>query len=258
MQAPEPLRLCPRLAAIAELVPPGRALVDVGTDHALLPAALVLRGTVPRAVACDRAAEPLARARATIERLGLAERIALRRGEGFAPLAEDEADTAVIAGVGAATVLRILAADPTRTCRFRRLVLQPNGLVGDVGEGRGHTAIRRWLVEHGVRIVDERLVEDRGRFYVAIAGEPDGAAGAVGGSFVGTSEAAGWSRAAWVFGPVVLRRGGPVLARCLAAELRRCEAALRRTGGRAAVAERRALVAEALAQARLLGHPGQV
>lgn len=223
------VRLSPRLAAIAELVPPGRALADIGTDHALLPAALVLRGTVPRALACDRAAEPLARARATIDRLGLAERIALRRGDGLAALAAGEAETAVIAGVGARSALAILAGWPGRG--LSRVIVQVN---------YGSEEVRRWLVDHGLRIVDERLAEDRERFYTAIAAEP--APGA---------EAPAWSRAAWVYGPVVLRRGGPALARCLAAELRRCERAERR--GRAGAAERRALVAEALAESRAVG-----
>jgi tRNA (adenine22-N1)-methyltransferase len=225
------LRLSPRLAAIAELAAPGRPLADIGTDHALLPAALVLRGSVPWALACDRAAEPLARARATIDRLGLAERIALRRGDGLTALAVGEVETAVIAGVGARSAVAILAGGPAQLRRLSRVIVQVN---------YGSEEVRRWLVDHGLRLVDERLVEDRERFYTAIAAEP--APGA---------DAPAWSRAAWVHGPVVLRRGGPALARCLAAELRRCERAERR--GRADTADRRAVVAEALAESRAVG-----
>ena len=116
--------MCPRLAGVAELAVPGRPLADIGTDHALVPAALVLEGTVPRALACDRAADPLARARVTIDRLGLAERIALRQGEGLAPIEdEDDVATVVIAGVGAQTMVAILAADPRRVRRLARVVL---------------------------------------------------------------------------------------------------------------------------------------
>lgn len=233
MRVPDPaVRMCPRLLAIGELVVPGETLVDIGTDHALLPAALVLRGTVPRALACDRAADPLARARVTIDRLGLADRIALRRGDGLAAIADEEATTAVIAGVGARTLLAILAADLPRARRFGRLVLQPN---------YGHEEVRRWLVGHDFAVVDERMVEDRERFYTVIAAEP------------GRGEAS-WTRAAWAVGPAVLRRGGAVLDRWAAAELRRCDRADRRTPGLAATRDRRALVAEALAQARALAH----
>lgn len=239
MRSPGPaVRMCPRLAVVAELTVPGRPLADIGTDHALVPAALVLGGTVPRALACDRAADPLARARVTIERLGLADRIALRRGDGLAPiLDEDEVATAVIAGVGAQTAVAILAADPRRVRRLARVVVQPN---------HGVEVVRRWLVAHALAIVDERLVEDRERFYTVIAGEP------------GACDASTWTRAAWAVGPIVLRRGGAVLGRWAAAELRRCDRADRVSPGLPATAVRRALVAEALAQSRALEHPGPV
>ena len=45
------IELSPRLAAVGRLVPPGLPLVDVGTDHAYLPAALVQMGRIPSAVA---------------------------------------------------------------------------------------------------------------------------------------------------------------------------------------------------------------
>ncbi len=228
--------MCPRLVAIAELVVPGRPMADIGTDHALLPAALVLGGTVPRALACDRAADPLVRARATVTRLGLADRIALRQGDGLAAIEDEEIATVVIAGVGAQTVVAILAADLGRARRFTRVVVQPN---------HGHAQVRRWLVDHDFAVVDERLTEDRERFYTVIAAEPAMAAGA-----------ASWTRAAWAVGPVVLRRGGAVLDRWAAAELRRCDRADRRTPGLASTAERRIVVAEALAQARAVEHPG--
>ena len=77
-QSPLAARLGPRLAAIAELALPGLPLADIGTDHGRLPTALVLAGRVPWAVASDRAAPPLARARATIASAGAAERVRVR------------------------------------------------------------------------------------------------------------------------------------------------------------------------------------
>ena len=106
--------------------------------------------------------------------------------------------------------------------------------------------MRRWLSRHAVAIVDGRLVEDRERSYTVIAGEP------------GACDTWAWTRAAWAVGPIVLRRGGAVLDRWAAAELRRCDRADRVGPGLPAAAVRRALVAEALAQARALAHPGPV
>ena len=45
------LHLTPRLACIAELVPRGARLADVGTDHAYLPAWLLQSGRIDRAIA---------------------------------------------------------------------------------------------------------------------------------------------------------------------------------------------------------------
>ncbi len=200
-------RLCPRLAAIAELVPPGRPLADIGTDHGLLPTTLVVHGQVPHAIACDRAAGPVARARATAARARVGDRVVVRMGEGLAPLAIGEVDTVVVAGVGAETIVRILAAEPERTRALRRLVLQPNF---------GHELLRRWLTSHALAIVDERLVEDRGRFYTIVVAEP-----------APPGPAPDWDIAQWQIGPHLLRRGGALLIRHLRQELalREAEAA---------------------------------
>ena len=224
------LQLCPRLAAIAELVPPGRPLADIGTDHGRLPTALVQRGQVPRALACDRAAGPVARARVTVQRAGLSHRIDVRLGEGLEPLAIGEVDTVVVAGVGAETIVRILAGAPERRRALRRLVLQPNF---------GHELLRRWLVGNGLAIADERLVEDRGRFYTVVAAEP-----------ATTQEAREWDAAQWLIGPHLLRRGGPLLARHLAQELqlRQAEAA----GLARAIAPDPARVTAAIARVEVL------
>jgi hypothetical protein len=169
-------------------------------------------------------------------RLGLADRIALRQGEGLAALAEDEEmATVVIAGVGAQTVVAILAADRGAPAGSRAVVVQPN---------HGHAQVRRWLVDHdferrrraadrGPRTV---LHGDRGR-----AGEGLGARAGRGRR--GRSDrwcCAGAGRC-WTAGrrPSCAAATGPIAE-----------------PGAGGTAERRALVAEALAQARAVEHPG--
>lgn len=241
-------RLGPRLAAIAELVLPGLPVADIGTDHGRLPTALVLDGVVPSAIACDRGALPLARARLTITAAGAEDRVQLRQGEGLAPLRPGEAATAVIAGMGGPTMLAILAADGERTRALRRVVLQANF---------GVEAVRHGLAGLGLALIDERLVSERGRFYAILVAEP------------GVGEAL--DELAGLVGPYLLARGGPLLTQHLERELRRCE--LEAAGlasatraverGRGAALSRRAeLLARALAAARGLvkpgaaGHPG--
>ena len=47
------LELTPRLRMVANMIPAGLRLADVGTDHAYLPAALVMEGQIPSAIAAD-------------------------------------------------------------------------------------------------------------------------------------------------------------------------------------------------------------
>ena len=61
------LRLQPRLQCIADLVPRGARLADVGTDHGYLPVYLLQRRLISRAIASDINAAPLEHARRTAE-----------------------------------------------------------------------------------------------------------------------------------------------------------------------------------------------
>ena len=56
---------------VADLVPQGARLADVGTDHAYLPTALIQEGKIPFAIAADLRQGPLASAKATVRRAGL-------------------------------------------------------------------------------------------------------------------------------------------------------------------------------------------
>ena len=67
------VNLTPRLAATASLVKGGGTVVDIGTDHAYLPAYLVERGVVDFAIAADVRKMPLENARETVEKCGLQE-----------------------------------------------------------------------------------------------------------------------------------------------------------------------------------------
>ena len=55
-----------RLAQVAALVRRGSRVADIGTDHALLPLALVQAGVCPFAIASDVVAGPVAAATRTV------------------------------------------------------------------------------------------------------------------------------------------------------------------------------------------------
>ncbi|MBE7007892.1 MAG: SAM-dependent methyltransferase [Ruminococcaceae bacterium] len=153
------LQLQPRLQCIADCVPSGARLADVGTDHGYLPAYLLQSGRITHAVASDINAAPLDHARRTAEAYGVSERMDFRLCAGLNAIAPDEADTVAVAGMGGETIINILNAAPWLKSGGVRLLLQPMTKA---------ELLRRWLAEAGFRIVSERLVRDKGTIYTVM------------------------------------------------------------------------------------------
>ena len=148
------MELTPRLRAIAEQVPRGAKLADIGTDHGYLPVWLILNGIVETAIASDLREGPLDRARQTAARYGAAERISFRLCGGLDGIARSEADLIAIAGMGGDTIAQILAAAPWT--RDKTLLLQPMTAL---------PALRRWLGQNGYCIRAERIAREGQRLY---------------------------------------------------------------------------------------------
>ena len=92
------IRLDNRLQTMAELIPEGKVLADIGTDHGYLPTALVLAGKFPRAIASDKNEEPAMAALRTVRAAGLSDAISVRTGDGLSSLTVGEADVISISG----------------------------------------------------------------------------------------------------------------------------------------------------------------
>lgn len=154
------LELSPRLRTAADLIPGGARLADVGTDHAYLPAALILEGKIPFAIAADLRPGPLERARATVREYGLTGKVAFRLCDGLRGIQPDETDAVAIAGMGGETIAAILEAAPWTQERDVPLVLQPMSSMPD---------LRSWLRENGFRIVEERLAQEGDTLYTVLS-----------------------------------------------------------------------------------------
>jgi tRNA (adenine22-N1)-methyltransferase len=154
------IKLSKRLATIAELVPDGSALADIGTDHALLPVYLVQQGRIRKAVAGELNLGPYEAALRQVRKAGLESSVSVRRGDGLRVLAPGEADAITIAGMGGGLIVNILDQDEKGVlAHVRTLILQPN-----VAED----AVRRWLLEHDYVLDKERIVEEDGIAYVIL------------------------------------------------------------------------------------------
>ncbi len=149
------LELTPRLQLLADWVPAGAKLADVGTDHAHLPVWLTIHGRVASAIASDLRKGPLERARANGAAWG-AEGIDFRLGSGLEGIAPHEADTIVIAGMGGENIASILAAAPWTKDGGHTLLLSPHTKSEE---------LRAYLAENGYAIRREALVFDRDTLY---------------------------------------------------------------------------------------------
>jgi len=164
----ERIELTPRLRTVADLVPEGVCLADVGTDHAYLPAALILEGKIPCAIAADLRSGPLDRARQTAAEYGLEGNVSFRLCNGLAGISPAEPGAVAIAGMGGETIAAILSAARWTRERGIPLILQPMSSMTD---------LRLWLEENGYRICEERLAKEGNTLYTILsvrAGEMGG------------------------------------------------------------------------------------
>ncbi len=149
------MELTPRLRQLAQLIPQGARLTDVGTDHAYLPVWLLLEGVIPSAIAADLRFGPLARARETAARYGVSDKISFRLCDGLSAIGPEETDAVAIAGMGGETIASILDAAPW-TREGKRLLLQPMTSFPD---------LRAWLQKHGYSIEEELIVREGNKLY---------------------------------------------------------------------------------------------
>ncbi|MCH9682526.1 MAG: class I SAM-dependent methyltransferase [Deltaproteobacteria bacterium] len=195
-----------RLRTVADCVAPGAVVADIGTDHAQLLAWLRIQGRITAGLGIDIAAGPLAQARRTLAATRT-EGVTLRQGDGLSVLTPGEVDTVTIAGMGGARVIRMVDAAAAVVERLTRLVLQPNS---------DWTAVRRWLAARGWVLHQERMVEDRGKFYVVWAIQPR------------PGPAASWTEDELHLGPRLLLERPPAFTAWLQRERARVDQALRR------------------------------
>lgn len=150
------MTLQPRLRMLADLVPKGAVVADIGTDHGYLPVWLLQEGRISGAIASDINERPLEHARQTAREYGLENQIELRLCAGLDGYTPGEADTIIIAGMGGETIASILDAAPWTRSGDIHLLLQPMTKTED---------LRIWLSDKGYRFTEEHLVEDKDFLY---------------------------------------------------------------------------------------------
>ncbi|MBO4264714.1 MAG: SAM-dependent methyltransferase [Clostridia bacterium] len=156
--------LSPRLMAIADLVPKGKRVADIGTDHAYLCAYLCQKGISDELFASDIAKGPLKKAQNTVNALSLQDKIKVFLSDGLCGYEDIRPEVVVIAGMGGEMILSILEnakIDKTGVL----FILQPMSM---------QSKLRLGLADAGYKIQNELIAREGGRFYQIMCAVYDG------------------------------------------------------------------------------------
>lgn len=154
--------LSKRLHRVGEFVPEGSILADIGSDHAYLPAYLVLNKRIESAIAGEVVEGPFQSAKNLVAELNLTSSIQVRKGDGLDVLnLADEVDAISICGMGGTLIKDILdrGYENNRLSGNEVLLLQPN-----VGE----KTLRTWLMDYSYIIIEEDIVRENEKTYEII------------------------------------------------------------------------------------------
>lgn len=140
-------------------------MCDVGSDHGLLPLSLLQRSPALRAVVTDIRPLPLARAKAALEKGGVAERADFVLTDGIAALGGRSVDCFVIAGMSGETIARILAEGKAVLRPGQRFFLQPMS---------HEDLLRTHLLAKGFYVAEEVVIRENGKLFLLIVAEYSG------------------------------------------------------------------------------------
>lgn len=171
------IELSPRLKMVAGFARKDKIAADIGTDHAYLPAYLVINGIAPKALAYDIRKGPILNAEKTIEKYNLSDRIITGLSDGLNNVTPGSFDDLYLCGMGGNLISDILTdAEWIKDKRYR-LILQPQSHAEDV---------RLYLINNGFRILNEDICFDDGKMYSAMCAEFNGKQEAYKKSFIYT------------------------------------------------------------------------
>lgn len=157
------IQLSRRLQQIADQIPAGSRVADIGSDHALLPAYLIERSIASQCIAGEVNQGPYKAAKKQVAMAGLSSHIQVRLGNGLTVIQAGEADVITIAGMGGHLICTILESGLNQLRGVQRMILQPN-----VGED----AVRRWLHAHEWFLEDEFIIHEDGKIYEVLVASP--------------------------------------------------------------------------------------
>ncbi|MYL63044.1 tRNA (adenine(22)-N(1))-methyltransferase TrmK [Bacillus hwajinpoensis] len=148
--------LSERLKTVANFVPVGSSVADIGSDHAYLPCYLMNKQHITFAIAGEVNEGPYQSAVNQVKRSGFTREITVRKGNGLEVLSPGEVDVITIAGMGGQLIRDILLEGREKLANVKRLVLQPNVAAH---------LLRERLSDLDWELVDECILEEDHKVY---------------------------------------------------------------------------------------------
>ncbi|TKD70156.1 tRNA (adenine(22)-N(1))-methyltransferase [Pseudalkalibacillus hwajinpoensis] len=148
--------LSERLKLVANYVPVGSRVADIGSDHAYLPCYLMNHNRITGAVAGEVNEGPYQSAVSQVKRSGFSNQIAVRKGNGLEVLSPGEVDVITIAGMGGQLIRDILLGGLEKLEGVKRLILQPNVAAH---------LLRERLSDLNWELVEESIIEEDDKIY---------------------------------------------------------------------------------------------
>lgn len=156
------MRISNRLEALTFFVPYNSKVIDVGTDHALLPIYLIENDLVCNPIiASDNKYGPLETAKKNIAMYDLQSEISLCLSDGLKEV-ESDFDCVIIAGMGGSLISKILNDSLKKLDQVKTLILQPNN---------SEYAVREFLKNNKFKITNEMIVYEDDHYYTIIVAE---------------------------------------------------------------------------------------
>lgn len=143
------------METIASFVESDDLVIDVGCDHAYLPIFLVQKKLCQKVLASDKNKNALAVAKQNIIKMHLEDQIKTYLSDGLKNIPDKDVDTMILAGMGASTILNIIA--NIDGFSIKKLIIQSNS---DLEK------LRKSLKKKKFFLQKEKIIYEKNHFYV--------------------------------------------------------------------------------------------
>src|SRR6056297_370792 len=148
-----------RMEGILKLIPKSEIVVDIGTDHAYIPEAIIKRNIAKKVIGTEINHQPYLKAKDYIENKSLDESIEIRKGDGLNIINPEELKVTVIVGMGGLLINKIINENIFKFSEGDILILQPMNAVDKT---------RMFLDKNKFEIIDEILCKEDYHYYTVL------------------------------------------------------------------------------------------